>query len=67
VNRYATHGALLAEKLKTKPHTYLDMCLLCISTSPWRRILEWLDHNPKWKLVKGKSTKGLTTWRVVKA
>ncbi len=42
----------LADCLKQAPHTYRQMLSYGISTSPWRRVAEWLKRNPKWKLRK---------------
>jgi hypothetical protein len=70
MNRHATQGALLADRLKRKPHTYLEMLRYGLSTSPWKRVLEWLDTHPGWRLEKGTKAHGcdeLVTWRVVKA
>lgn len=61
-----TQGRNLIEQLKRKPHTYLEMNMLCISTSPHRRILEAL--RPTERLVKSKRHMGgkryLTQWSV---
>jgi hypothetical protein len=61
-----TQGRELIARLKRKPHTYLDMLGYCISTSPWKRVLETLL--PGEQIVKGSRRCGgkkLTTWRVV--
>lgn len=67
-NRDATQGALIADALKQAPHTYLEMFSLGVSTSPWKRVDEWLTHNPEWRLVKAKRYMGegeyLTTWAI---
>lgn len=61
----------LVAHLKRQPHTYMQMLNYCVSTSPWRRVEEWLSRNPKWVLRKGKLWRGgreyLTTWRIVRA
>lgn len=64
-NTYATQGRLLIERLKKKPHTYMDMLMVGISVSPWKRICESLRYGEQ--LVKMKNARGLTTWRVIKA
>ncbi len=56
--------------LKDRPMTYGAMLRMSLSTSPWKRVAEWLERNPKWKLRKGTVTRGgqvLTTWRIVRA
>lgn len=62
-----TQGATLAALLKRRPMTYGDMQALRVSTSPQKRVLEWLDRNPGWQLVKAKNAQGWTTWRVRRA
>ena len=64
-NRFATQGRLLIERLKARPHTYMDMLKHGISVSPWKRISESLK--PEEKLIKGTNARGLTTWRVSRA
>jgi uncharacterized protein YerC len=64
-NKYATQGRLLIDRLKRRPHTYLDMLRYGVSTSPWKRVAECLRHGEQ--LVKAPDSKGRTTWRVVKA
>ena len=69
-NRYATQGACIVAALRRKPHTYGDMHALGLSTSPQKRVVEWLDLHPGYVLDKGKrSVNGqeLVTWRVRKA
>ena len=69
-NRYATQGACLVEQLKRKPHTYMQMLAYGLSCSPWKRVAEWLDLHPGWRLHNGTKAHGcdeLTTWRVVKS
>lgn len=63
MNRYATQGRLLIERLKRKPHTYLGMLAYGLSTSPWRRVVECLREGET--LVKGRDGKGRTTWHVL--
>lgn len=58
-----TQGRFLIDRLKAKPHTYLDMLLYRNSISPWKRIAECLRADER--LVKGKRGE-LVTWRVVK-
>ena len=58
-----TQGQRLADRLKQGPHTYGDMLRYEISTSPQKRIAEWLDQQAKaaapkpcpWRLVKTKA------------
>jgi len=63
-NVYATQGAVICAELKRRPMTYAQMQALGVSTSPQKRVAEWLDLHPKWQLVKGKNARGLVTWRV---
>lgn len=60
-----TQGRALIERLKRKPHTYMDMLRYGISTSPWKRIREALGMDEQ--LLKVENRQGLVTWRVVKA
>lgn len=62
-----TQGEALAALLKRRPMTYGDMQALRVSTSPQKRVLEWLDRNPGWQLVKAKNAAGLVVWRVRRA
>jgi len=71
--RHQTQGALLAEQLKQRPHTYLDMLDYALSTCPHKRLTEWLersDNADKWQLQKGKKYLGQgrysVTWAIVK-
>jgi hypothetical protein len=69
-NRYATQGACIVAALKRRPHTYLEMHDLGLSTSPQKRVAEFLSLHPELRLQKGKRAYGsqeLVTWRVVKA
>lgn len=63
-----TQGERLAEALKLKPHTYLEMNALAISVSPHKRLLEWAERNPDWRIEKAIRYMGdgeyLTTWSV---
>jgi hypothetical protein len=61
----STQGRRLIAALKKRPHTYLEMQLLMVSTCPWKRVQECLG----WKemLVKSKDAKGRTTWRVLQS
>ena len=63
-----TQGARLAAILKCQPATYGEMQAWHISTSPQKRIAEWLDlpANKDWQLFKHKRLDGLTTWRIVR-
>jgi hypothetical protein len=63
-NRWATQGAVICAELKRRPMTYAQMYALGCGLSPHKRCAEWLDRNPKWRLVKGKNARGLVTWRV---
>jgi hypothetical protein len=64
-----TQGRRLIAALKRKPHTYLEMQMLGISTSPQKRVTESLAEHEQ--IVKGKrwiaGRRYLTTWRVVAA
>ena len=61
----ATQGRRLIAALKKKPHTYLEMQMLCISTSPQKRVRESLIYGQEWVDIQ-KRQDGLTTWRVRK-
>jgi hypothetical protein len=58
-----TQGEMLADQLKRRPHTYGDMLGHKISTSPQKRVAEWLEQQAKaaapnpcpWRLVKTKA------------
>jgi hypothetical protein len=64
-----SQGRRLIAHLRRKPHTYLEMQSLGISTSPQKRVVEALRENEQ--IVKGKRHMGgsryLTTWRVIAA
>jgi hypothetical protein len=60
----ATQGRRLIAALKRKPHTYLEMQMLGISTSPQKRIKESLQF-PEY-VFKSYSKRGLITWQVRK-
>lgn len=64
-----TQGRELISHLSRKPHTYMQMLVLGISTCPQKRVVESL--RPDEKIVKGKRHLGgrryLTTWAVRKA
>jgi hypothetical protein len=66
-NKWATHGAVIAAELKRRALTYGDMHALGVSTSPQKRVAEWLERHPEWKLDKPKNRRGLVTWRIVRA
>ena len=69
-NRYATQGACIVAHLQRHACTYAQMHALGVSTSPQKRVAEYLDRHPELDLVKGKRKCGcneLVTWRVVKA
>lgn len=70
-----TQGQMLADRLRQAPHTYGDMLAYCISTSPHKRVLEWLELQAKnaapkacpWRLVKTKARvcgKELVRWQI---
>jgi hypothetical protein len=59
-----TQGRVLIDHLKRKPHTYMDMLRLGISTSPWKRIKEALGADES--VQKWFDKAGRITWRVVK-
>ena len=69
-NRYATQGACIVAALRQKAHTYAEMHRLGVSTSPQKRVAEYLGFHPELTLVKGKRACGcneFVTWRVVKS
>jgi hypothetical protein len=62
----------IVEELKAEPHTYLEMQRLFVSTSPHKRVLEWVERNPQWEVRKTLRFMGtdakpqyLTQWQVV--
>jgi hypothetical protein len=68
-----TQGDRLFSALKKRPHTYMEMIGLGVSTCPWRRLreAESLPRNAGWQLVPGRrlvwvdgGTVFLTTWAV---
>lgn len=63
-----TQGEQLARILKRRPMTYGDMLALRVSTSPQKRVAEWLDTYAAtgWTLKKGRRADGLVTWRIVR-
>ena len=68
-NRYATQGACIVAHLQRHACTYAQMHALGVSTSPQKRVAEYLDRHPELKLIKGWRTAGdkvLVTWRVRK-
>lgn len=65
-----TQGQRLLAHLKRKPHTYLEMLMLGISTCPWRRVREALRGHPELSLAKTRKTvngQELVAWRVIKS
>mgnify|MGYP001160518823 CR=1 FL=1 len=66
--KLTTQGDMLAHYLKSHPRTYGEMHDMHISTSPQKRIAEWLALrcNRGWELRKGKTFSGLVTWRIVR-
>lgn len=63
-NKYATQGRCVIAALKRRPHTYMEMLALGVSTSPWKRATECLRFGEI--IDKGTNKRGLTTWRVLK-
>ena len=63
--KHLSQGRRLISALRSKQmgHTYLEMQMLGISTSPQKRIVESLREDER--LVKGKRG-NLITWRVIK-
>lgn len=59
-----TQGRALIERLKRKPHTYLEMLRYGISVCPWKRVKESLKEGEQ--LVTSRRGE-LKTWRVVKS
>lgn len=56
-------GRRLIAALKRKPHTYMEMLMLGISTSPQKRVVECLS--PTEQVHKAKNSRGLVMWRVI--
>ena len=63
--KHQTQGRRIIEKLKKHSMTYLEMQSLCISTAPWKRVVESLG--PDELLDKYQGIDGLIRWRVVRA
>jgi hypothetical protein len=61
----ATQGRRLIAALKRKPHTYLEMQMLGVSTSPQKRVMESLHFGEY--VHKRINKRGLVTWRVLTA
>ena len=60
-----TQAQRLFSALRRKPHTYMDMLMLGISTSPWRRLTEAQSRlRPGERIVKATNARGLVTWRI---
>jgi len=57
-----TQGRRIIEALKRKPHSYLEMQRLGISTSPQKRAVESLAPNER--IIKTKGADGLIRWKV---
>ncbi len=60
-----TQGRRLIAALKRKPHTYLEMQMLGISTCPQKRVRESLIYGQEYVDIR-KNLDGLVTWRVRK-
>ena len=68
-NTHATRTELLVACLKKRHHTYGQMLRENLSTSPWKRVAEFVDRHPEWMIDKKEvSVKGekLIAWRVVR-
>ncbi len=63
--KHATQGRRLIAHLKRRWHTYLEMNLLGISTSPQKRVVETLRDGEQ--IDKRVGADGLVRWRVVGA
>jgi hypothetical protein len=63
--KHQTQGRRIIEKLKHGWYTYLEMQMLCVSTSPHKRVMESLG--PDERLDKDRGSDGLIRWKVVKA
>jgi hypothetical protein len=64
---YQTQGRRVIEALMRRPHTYMEMLHLGVSTCPQKRVAECLRAHEK--IVKGSRCVGgrdLTTWQVVR-
>ena len=69
-NVWATQGACIVAALRNRAMTYGDMHALGVSTSPQKRVVEYLDRHPEFELHKGQRTvngQKLVTWRVKRA
>jgi hypothetical protein len=66
-----TQGALLSEACKKRALTNMQLLDMGLSTSPWRRLGEWLDRNPEWMRQPGTFVRlgehKLVTWKIVRA
>ena len=70
-NRYATQGACIVSALLRKGHTHAQMQALGLSTSPHKRVMEYLSRHPEYVLQKDTrwmcgTGKSLIVWRVHK-
>lgn len=64
-----TQGEAIAQLLKVRAYTYMEMLAMGISTSPWKRVREYIEMHPEYILQKGTRAVGgdvLVTWRLVK-
>lgn len=62
MSKKRTQGRALISALKRKAHTYLEMQMLGISTSPQKRVIESLRPDERVEKV---TRRGLVAWRVV--
>lgn len=60
-----TQGRQIIAALKRKPHTYMEMLMLGVSVSPWKRAVESLREGEK--LIKHVHRDGRMRWFVTKA
>ena len=60
-----TQAERLYRHLRRKPHTYLEMLMLGISTCPHKRIAEGTHYlNVGERIVRGTNKRGLVTFRI---
>jgi hypothetical protein len=67
MNQQKTQGERIADLLRPKYRTSMEIQRECISTCWWKRLDEYLARNPKEKLVKKPGPQGLTLYRIQKA